>query len=111
MQTAKHKLNSVAIELATTDSGTTGINTCDRMTASVQRLVKATFSSLEQEQDKVRTTRYTSEEPSKRRRLYGKVINLSDAYEDAEAAAVVREAASSGGDSSDRELPPVKNIV
>ena len=97
VQTAGPNLNSVAIELATTDPGTTGIDTLHRMTARVRRLVKAPFSSLEQEQEEVRTTRYASEEPSKRRRLSGKDIDSPDAFEDAEAVAGAGVAATSGG--------------
>ena len=48
----------------------------------------------------MRTTRYSSEEPSKRRGLNGKDIGSPDAFEDAEAAAGVGEAATSGVDLS-----------
>ena len=59
----------------------------------------------------MRTTRYASEEPSKRRRLSGKDIDSSDAFEDAEAAAGLGEAATSGGDCSSIEFLSVKIIV
>ena len=69
------------------------------------------LSWLDQEQEVARTTRYASEEPSKRRRLSGKDIDSPDAFEDAEAAAGVGEAATSGNDSSSRESPSVKDII
>ena len=60
--------------------------------------MQAMFSSLEEKQNKARTTRYASEEPLKQRRLSGKDIDSPDAVEDAEAAAGGRVAATSSGD-------------
>ena len=111
VQTAGPNLNSEAIELATTDPGTTGPDTLHRMTARVRRPIQAIFNSLEQDQEEVRTTRCASEEPSKQRRLRGKDIDSPDAFEDVEAAAGVGAAAIGGTDSCNRELPSVKNIV
>ena len=98
MQTARPNLNSAAIKLATTDLGTTEIETLHRMTARVHRLVKAPFSSPEHEQEEVRTTRYASEEPSKWRWLCGNDIDSTDSFANVEAAAINRLAATSGGD-------------
>ena len=111
VQTAGPNLNSESIEFATTDPGTTETNTLHRMTARVRRPLEAVFSSLVQEQEEVRTTRYASEEPSKRRRLNGKDIDSPDAFEDTEAAAGAGVAATSGRDCSNRELPSVKDVL
>ena len=105
VQTAGSNFNFIAIELATTDPGTTGTDTLHRMTARVRSPLQAIFSSLEQEQEGVRTTRYASEEPSKWRRLNGKDIDSPDAFEDAESAARVGVAATSGGDCSIESHP------
>ena len=104
-------LSSEANELATTHREQTDNNTLHRMTARVRRPEEAALSSLDQEQEAARTMRYASEVPSKRRRLSGKDIDSPDAFEDAEAAAGVGEAATSGGDCSSRESPSVKDIV
>ena len=111
VQTAGSNLNYVAIELAATDPGIIGTDTLHRTAARVRRLVKATFSSLEQEQKVARTTQYASEEHSKRRRLSGKDIDSPDAFVDAEAAAGVAEAARSGGDRGNKALPSVKYVL
>ena len=71
-------LSSEAIELATTHRESQDKDTLHRMTARVRRPIQAIISSLEQEQEVVRKTRYASEEPSKRRRLSGKDIDCPD---------------------------------
>ena len=111
MQTVGLNLNSETIKLATTDLGITGTNTRHRITAGVRRPLEAIFNSLEQEQWVVRTTRYASEKPSKRRQLSGKDINSPEAFEYAVEATGDGVAATSSGGCSSRELPSVKDII
>ena len=59
----------------------------------------------------MRTTQFASGDLSKRRRLSGKDTDSLDAFEDAEAAAGVGEAATSGDDCSIRDSLSKKNIV
>ena len=59
----------------------------------------------------MKTTRYAQEKLSKRRRLNRKIIDSHDAFEDASEATGDGEAATSGGDSSNKESPSVKDII